>query len=254
MRSDVFSSVIFFWVWDQLVLLAHTEVSVEHTGSILWAVTSASEEIVASFFGVELCRLRGRLVYVSKSCNPKRRSEVPVLKLPVCDETYGGLEKGRFLVLATQYHFLPERKTERLERSVPSHHSISHLWRQSHVATDDQSVIVSWCRAPTRYCLVFDSYGTQNYFVFFCFFFTFSPSGILETRKHDVSETRPQVRGKTPTQLGASERANLNHWRLALSEVSPFGLHAAFYAASMNEWIGYLAMLSELQRLRPSSE
>jgi hypothetical protein len=42
-------------------------------------------------------------------------------------------------------------------------------------------------------------YNTQNYWVFGLF----ASSGILETRKHDVSETgcfRPQVKGeKTPT-------------------------------------------------------
>jgi hypothetical protein len=57
-------------------------------------------------------------------------------------------------------------------------------------------------------------YNTQNYWVFGLFL----SSGILETRKHDVSETgcfRPQIKGgnKTPTQLGPLERVNLNHWR-----------------------------------------
>jgi hypothetical protein len=46
------------------------------------------------------------------------------------------------------------------------------------------------------------------------FFGLFSSFGILENRKHDVSETvcfRPQVKGeKTPTQLGPLKRANLN--------------------------------------------
>jgi hypothetical protein len=41
-------------------------------------------------------------------------------------------------------------------------------------------------------------------------------SGILETRKHDVSETGSvsvvRRKGKTPTQLGPLERANLIHW------------------------------------------
>jgi hypothetical protein len=55
---------------------------------------------------------------------------------------------------------------------------------------------------------------TQNYWVFgLC-----PSSGILGTRKHNISETgsvfRPQARGwrKTCTQLGPLEGANLNHW------------------------------------------
>jgi hypothetical protein len=45
----------------------------------------------------------------------------------------------------------------------------------------------------------------------------FPSSGILGTRKHDVSETASVSvlrcdGGKTPTQLGPSDRANLNHW------------------------------------------
>jgi hypothetical protein len=57
---------------------------------------------------------------------------------------------------------------------------------------------------------------TQDYWVFL----TFPSSGILETRKHDVSETgcfRPQVKGgnKTPTQLGPLETAILNHWTIS---------------------------------------
>jgi hypothetical protein len=55
-------------------------------------------------------------------------------------------------------------------------------------------------------------YNTQNYWVFGLY----PSSGILENRKHDVSETGPvSVLGegeKTPTQLGPLERANLNHW------------------------------------------
>jgi hypothetical protein len=46
--------------------------------------------------------------------------------------------------------------------------------------------------------------------------FGLCPLGVLETRKHDVSETgfHSQVKGgKTPTQLGPLERANLNHWK-----------------------------------------
>jgi hypothetical protein len=54
-------------------------------------------------------------------------------------------------------------------------------------------------------------YHTQNYWVFgLC-----PSSGILETRKHNVSETgrfRAQVRGEIPTLLGTLERANLNQW------------------------------------------
>jgi hypothetical protein len=56
-------------------------------------------------------------------------------------------------------------------------------------------------------------YNTQNYWVFL----TFLSSGILETRKRDVSETgsvsvlkRKGVGEKTPTPLGPLERANLN--------------------------------------------
>jgi hypothetical protein len=54
-------------------------------------------------------------------------------------------------------------------------------------------------------------YNTQNYWVSGLY----PSSGILENRKHDVSENecfRFQVKGgeKTPTQLGPLERANLN--------------------------------------------
>jgi hypothetical protein len=51
-------------------------------------------------------------------------------------------------------------------------------------------------------------YNTYDYWVFW----TFPSSGILETRKHDISETgcfRPQVKlggNKTPTQLGPFEK------------------------------------------------
>jgi hypothetical protein len=41
-------------------------------------------------------------------------------------------------------------------------------------------------------------------------------SGVLETRKHNVSETGSvsilRWEEKTPTQLGPLERPNLNHW------------------------------------------
>jgi hypothetical protein len=54
-------------------------------------------------------------------------------------------------------------------------------------------------------------YNAQNYWVSgLCPF-----SGILDTRKHKVSETgcfRLQVRGGRHTLLGPFERANLNHW------------------------------------------
>jgi hypothetical protein len=58
---------------------------------------------------------------------------------------------------------------------------------------------------------------TDNYYYRFTVFFTFPSSGILETRKHDVSETGSlsvlRWEGeKTPTQLGPLERANLKHW------------------------------------------
>jgi hypothetical protein len=50
----------------------------------------------------------------------------------------------------------------------------------------------------------------QNYWVFELF----PSSGILETRKHDASETLSvsvlRRVGKTPTQLGSLERANLD--------------------------------------------
>jgi hypothetical protein len=53
-------------------------------------------------------------------------------------------------------------------------------------------------------------YNTQNSSVFkLC-----PSSGILETSKHNVSETIgfcPQVKGKTPNLLGPLERANLYH-------------------------------------------
>jgi hypothetical protein len=49
-------------------------------------------------------------------------------------------------------------------------------------------------------------------------------SGILETRKHNVSETGSvsvlRREGKTPTQLGHLERANLNHWKRCLSHLT----------------------------------
>jgi hypothetical protein len=55
-------------------------------------------------------------------------------------------------------------------------------------------------------------YSTRNYWVF-------GPcpsSGILETRKHNVSETGSvsalRWGGETPTVLGLLERANLNHF------------------------------------------
>jgi hypothetical protein len=54
-------------------------------------------------------------------------------------------------------------------------------------------------------------YHTQNYWVFGLF-----PSyGILGNRKHDVSETGSvsvlRCEGKTRTQLGPLDKANLNH-------------------------------------------
>jgi hypothetical protein len=53
---------------------------------------------------------------------------------------------------------------------------------------------------------------TQNYWVFGLF----PSSGIIGTRKHDVSETGSvsvfRCRGKIPTQMGPLDRANLNHW------------------------------------------
>jgi hypothetical protein len=63
-------------------------------------------------------------------------------------------------------------------------------------------------------------YNTQGYWGFL----TFPSSSILETRNHDVSETgsvsvlRWKGGEKTPTQLGALERAILQWLRLALSK------------------------------------
>jgi hypothetical protein len=55
-------------------------------------------------------------------------------------------------------------------------------------------------------------YRTQNYWVFGLF----PLSGILGTRKHDVSETGSvsvfRCGEKDSTQLGSFDRANLNHW------------------------------------------
>jgi hypothetical protein len=56
-------------------------------------------------------------------------------------------------------------------------------------------------------------YNTLNYWVFGLF----PSSGILGTRKHDISETGSVSilrcgGGKTPTQLGPLDRANLNYW------------------------------------------
>jgi hypothetical protein len=55
-------------------------------------------------------------------------------------------------------------------------------------------------------------YHIQNYWVFGLF----PSSGILGTRKNDISENGSvsvlRCGGKTPTQLGPLDRANLNHW------------------------------------------
>jgi hypothetical protein len=55
-------------------------------------------------------------------------------------------------------------------------------------------------------------YDTKDYWIFRLF----PSSGILGTRKHDVSETgsvwSSGVGGNTPCQLGLLDRANLNHW------------------------------------------
>jgi hypothetical protein len=54
-------------------------------------------------------------------------------------------------------------------------------------------------------------YKTQNYWVFgLC-----PLSGILKTRKNNISETLSVLssdEGETPTVLDPLERANLNHW------------------------------------------
>jgi hypothetical protein len=64
-------------------------------------------------------------------------------------------------------------------------------------------------------------YNTQNYWIFgLC-----PSSGILETRKHNVSETGSvsvlRWREETPILLGPLERANLNHWTSDVSSPSP---------------------------------
>jgi hypothetical protein len=60
-------------------------------------------------------------------------------------------------------------------------------------------------------------YNTQNYWVSGLF----PSAAILQTRKHDFSETicfRPQVRWeKTATQLVPLERANVNYWTTPVS-------------------------------------
>jgi hypothetical protein len=66
-------------------------------------------------------------------------------------------------------------------------------------------------------------YHTQNYWVF-GFFPSFC---ILGTTKHDVSETGSVSvlrwgSGKTPTQLGPLERANLNRWTNPVRFTQPF--------------------------------
>jgi hypothetical protein len=63
-------------------------------------------------------------------------------------------------------------------------------------------------------------YNTQNH----CFFLLCPSSGIIETRKHNVSETgsffRSKMRGgKRSTQLGPSERANFNHHKSSFRNV-----------------------------------
>jgi hypothetical protein len=62
------------------------------------------------------------------------------------------------------------------------------------------------------YCILTMVYTARNYWVFgLC-----PSSGILETRKHDVSEAGYvsflRCGRKTPTQLGPLDRANLSHW------------------------------------------
>jgi hypothetical protein len=70
-----------------------------------------------------------------------------------------------------------------------------------------------WQYSEPCYSILTVVCNTQNYWVFALF----PSSGILETIKHDVSETGSvSVLGwegrKTPTQLGPLEGANLNHW------------------------------------------
>jgi hypothetical protein len=57
-------------------------------------------------------------------------------------------------------------------------------------------------------------------------FFSFPWSGILETRKHDVSETgsvfRPKVKGGGEDTYWPLERANLNHSNASVRFTQPF--------------------------------
>jgi hypothetical protein len=69
--------------------------------------------------------------------------------------------------------------------------------------------------------------NTQNYRSFgLC-----PSSGILDARKHKVSETDQVRMGMAPTQLGPLESANLNHWttpvsgRYCMSSLSQILLH-----------------------------
>jgi hypothetical protein len=72
-------------------------------------------------------------------------------------------------------------------------------------------------------------YNTQNY----CVFGLHPSSGILETRKHNVSETGSvsilKWGGKTPTQLGPLERANLNHWATPVRRMPSSGMWRRVY-------------------------
>jgi hypothetical protein len=66
------------------------------------------------------------------------------------------------------------------------------------------------------------TYYSQNYWISgLC-----PSSGILKTKKHNVSETGSvsvlRGEGKTPTLLGPIERTNLNHWTIHVTKISPF--------------------------------
>jgi hypothetical protein len=78
-------------------------------------------------------------------------------------------------------------------------------------------------------------YNTQNYWVFgLC-----PSSDILETTKHNVSETGSISvlrRWKTPTQLGPLERANLNQWARSSGEGETPNLLGPLERANLNQW------------------
>jgi hypothetical protein len=66
--------------------------------------------------------------------------------------------------------------------------------------------------------------NAQNYWIFL----RFPPSGILENTTFQKLDLFPSSgkEGKTPTQLGTLERANLNHWTIPVryTQLPPFPL------------------------------